>query len=220
MEIINFYVVKNAATKSTETADFKRYKKLRDGEHAFYIYRHCTRRWINQDGDGRGSAGINILWPSTSDPDFKSALDDAEEGLPPNNISCIVKYSIEDGASFLWMGDLETDFMEKLEKKIAMPKIDVLFAPHHGRDSGKVPPKWLGQMDPGLIVIGEAPAEYLNYYTGWNIITQNSCGDALFDCAGDNVNIYVSDSAYAVDFQDDMGLDHKHGLYYIGSLGS
>jgi hypothetical protein len=64
------------------------------------------------------------------------------------------------------MGDLETDFMEKLEKKVSMPKIDVLFAPPRSRDSGKVPPKWLSQMDPGLIVIGEAPAEYLNYYTG------------------------------------------------------
>ena len=31
---VNFYAVKNKATKSDETADFKRYKKLRDSEES------------------------------------------------------------------------------------------------------------------------------------------------------------------------------------------
>ena len=37
INILNFYVVNNSATKEDETDDFKRYKKLRDGGHAFYI---------------------------------------------------------------------------------------------------------------------------------------------------------------------------------------
>ena len=37
IDILNFYVVKNSATKEDETDDFKRYKKLRDGDQAFYI---------------------------------------------------------------------------------------------------------------------------------------------------------------------------------------
>jgi hypothetical protein len=215
----NFYCVKNAATKSIETADFKRYCSLRDDkDRAFYVNRGCGRRWMNQASEERGSAGINILWPILGDADHEDALADAAAALPPNNISCIVKYSLEGGITALWMGDLETDFMEKVEKKIDLPKIDVLFAPHHGRASGKVPKEWLTQLDPGLIIIGEAPSEYLDYYSGYDIITQNSAGDLLFDCVTAKVHVYASSHTYTIDCLEDEGLDHSHSLYYVGTL--
>jgi len=101
---------------------------------------------------------------------------------------------------------------------VAIPKVDILFAPHHGRASGKVPTEWLKQMNPQLVVIGEAPSEYLDYYSGYDIITQSSCGDILFDATGNKVHIYVGDNAYFADFLANEGYDHSHGLYYIGSL--
>lgn len=216
--IANFYCVNNGATKTTPTADFLRYCEWRDGSKAFYLYKGCQRKWMNLDDEERGSAGLNILWPVTSDPDFKSALADAAAGMTPNNISCILKYSLNGGATMLWMGDLETDFMETILDKVSFPKIDVLFAPHHGRTSGKVPKDWLAEMNPGLVVIGEAPSEYLNYYSDYNTLTQNSAGDVLFDCVTGKIHIYVGDNAYQVDYLHDDGLDHSHGLYYIGSL--
>jgi hypothetical protein len=218
LKIVNFYCVKNGATKESPTEDFKRYCQLRDGEHHFYLSKGCTRRWMNQSDDKRRGAGLYILWPDTADSDFKSALADAASGMTPNNISIILKYSVNNGPTMLWMGDLETDFMEKLEDKVAIPPVDILFAPHHGRDSGKVPKPWLDLMEPQLIVIGEAPSEYLNYYDGYNIMTQNSCGDILFETDSGKVHIYVGDNAYSVDFLNDEGLDHSHGLYYVGSL--
>ncbi|MGI5322045.1 ComEC/Rec2 family competence protein [Actinomadura nitritigenes] len=217
--IRNFYCVKNAAIKKDPTADFKRYCSLRDdSKKAFYLYKGCARRWMNETSDERGSAGLSVLWPITSDPDFKSALDDAAAGMSPNNISCILQYSVNDGPRMLWMGDLETDFMEKIEDKVNIPKVDILFAPHHGRTSGKVPKGWLEKMDPGLVVIGEAPSEYLHYYAGYNTMTQNSCGDILFETDTNKVHIYVNDDAYSVEFLDDEGRDHSGGLYYIGTL--
>lgn len=218
ISIVNFYCVENQATKSDETADFKRYRKLHDSSKAFYIYKGAMRRWMNMDGEGRGSSGINILWPDTSDADFKSALADAAAGMTPNNISPIIKYALEGGVTMLWMGDLETDFMEKLEHKVAIPKVDVLFAPHHGRTSGKVPKEWLKKMDPQMIVIGEAPSEYLHYYSGYNTITQNSCGDILFDNQQGKTHVYVGDAAYQIDYLADDGLDVKNGLYYKGTI--
>ncbi|MCW3820199.1 MBL fold metallo-hydrolase [Micromonospora sp. DR5-3] len=219
ISIRNFYCVKNEATKDDPTDDFKHYCSLRDdAEKAFYIYKGCTRRWMNQSNEERGSAGLNVLWPITSDPDFRSALADAAAGMSPNNISCILQYSVDDGPRMLWMGDLETDFMEKIESKVAIPKVDVLFAPHHGRTSGKVPRGWLEEMDPGLVVVGEAPSEYLDYYNGYNTITQNSCGDILFDTDTNKMHIYVGDHAYGVNFLHNEGRDHSHGLYYIGTL--
>ena len=217
--LLNFYCVANATTKSTVTADFERYCALRDDTgKAFHIYRDCSRNWMNRSTEERGAAGINVLWPILGDADHESALADAAAGLKPNNISCIVKYSLNDGATMLWMGDLETDFMEKLEEKMTLPKVDVLFAPHHGRVSGKVPKEWLGQLDPGLIIIGEAPSAYLDYYSGYNIITQNSAGDLLLECVTGKVHVYAGDHTYAATGLEDEGLDHSHGLYYVGTL--
>jgi hypothetical protein len=67
---------------------------------------------MNMDNDERGSSGISVLWPVIADPDVQSALEDAVDGLLPNNISCILKYSVTEGPTMMWMGDLETDFME------------------------------------------------------------------------------------------------------------
>ena len=59
MSILNFYCVSNAAAKDYETSDFKRYCQLRDhSTKAFYIYKNCSRRWMNRDNDERRSAGI------------------------------------------------------------------------------------------------------------------------------------------------------------------
>ncbi len=216
MPILNFYCVKNNATKSDETIDFKKYCELRDSNKAFYLYSGCSRRWMNQSNEERGSAGINILWPITDNEHYKDALKKAEEGESPNNISPIVKYSVEDGVSMLWMGDLESDFMEEIKSELALPKVDILFAPHHGRDSGKAPEDWLEDIDPKIVIIGEAPSEHLNYYRGYNTITQNSAGDITFECVGNKVHIYVSNEDYSVDFLDDENMNTYSG--YIGTL--
>ena len=216
IEILNFYVVKNSATKDDESGDFKRYKKLRDGDKAFYIHKGCTRRWMNESTEERGSSGINVCWPVTSNEDFKQALQDAADGKSPNNISPVITYSLDDGVKMAWFGDLETEFMEKIADKISWPKIDVAFAPHHGRDSGKIPAPILQQMDPKIVVIGEAPSKDLNYYRDYNTITQNSAGSIYFECVANWVHIYVASSAYSVDFLQDKGASAYS--YYIGSL--
>ena len=102
IRILNFYVVKNEAEKDEETDDFKRYKELRDGDKAFYLYKGCTRRWMNQSNEERGNSGINIRWPVTSNEDFKKALEDAAEGQSPNNISPVITYSLERMRTASW----------------------------------------------------------------------------------------------------------------------
>ena len=218
LPISNFYCVKNEATKKDETEDFKEYCKLRDGDKHFYIYKGCSRKWMNESNDERGSSGINILWPDTNNQDYKDALEKAKNGDSPNNISPIIKYSLKEGVKILWMGDLETEFMEKIEDDVDIPDIDILFAPHHGRDSGKVPKSWLDKMEPKIIIIGEAKSNHLNYYQGWNTITQNSAGDIIFECETGKVHIYVSNENYSVDFLDNEWKDNRYGGYYLGTL--
>ena len=219
MPILNFYCVKNEATKKDETDDFEKYCSLRDNsKKAFYLEKDCSRRWMNRSSDERGSAGINILWPVTSNEYYKDALEQAADGGSPNNISPVVKYSLESGVTVLWMGDLETEFMENIEESLSFDKVDILFAPHHGRNSGKVPKPWLDDLDPEIIVIGEAPSERLNYYSSYNTIKQNSAGTLLFDCVNKAVHVYVEKDSYTEDFLEDKGLRDRYGLSYIGTL--
>ena len=102
--IRNFYCVANEATKQDETDSFTRYCELRDSTKAFYISKGCGRKWMNLDGEGRGSSGINILWPNPNNWLYKQALQEAADGECPNNISAVIKYSLNNGATVLWMG--------------------------------------------------------------------------------------------------------------------
>ena len=155
-KLLNFYVVKNAATKSDETADFKRYKKLRDHlRKAFYIKKGCARRWMNKKSNERGSSGIHIKWPVRSNEEFKEALKQTEDGGSSNNISPVITYSRNGGATVTWMGDLESDFMKRIGDAFTPDASDILFAPHHGRKSGRVPSAWLIAIAPAVIVVGE-----------------------------------------------------------------
>lgn len=218
LDILNFYCVKNKVTKEDETEDFKHYCELRDSKKAFYIFQGCSRKWMNQKDEEIGSAGIDILWPIVEDENYQTALKVAENDGSPNNISAIIKYSVKDSVTALWMGDLEADFMNDIADKIKWPKVNILFAPHHGRRSGKIPEKILKEMNPDVIVIGEAPSEDLNYYSNYNVITQNSAGDITFDCDGKIINIFSSNRDYSVDFLDSEIVLSPDGDYYIGTL--
>jgi hypothetical protein len=217
MPISNFYCVNNETTKTDETDDFDKYCTLRDSDKAFYLFRGCTRRWMNESDEERGSSGISIMWPITTNEYYKEALKEAEEGESPNNISPIVEYSLKGGATILWMGDMETDFMDNIKNAITLTAADILFAPHHGRDSGKVPKDWLDDINPKIVIIGEAPSKQLNYYGEHNTITQNSAGAITLNCVSEKIHIYVSNKNYSVDFLNNERMPNSYG-WYIGTV--
>lgn len=212
--ILNFYCVKNSVSKDDETDSFKRYCKLRDSDKAFYIYKNCQRKWINKKDDLRGSAGLDILWPDIQNKDFKKVLAEANLTGNPNNISPIIKY--QTGKSvFVWMGDLEYDYMKKIYSEVDISNVSIVFAPHHGRDSGKIPSEFLKKLNPKIIIIGEAPSENLNYYSGYHTITQNRAKDITFYIGTGFIDIYASNENYSVNFLKQRK-NMKSG--YIGSL--
>ena len=219
--ILNFYCVKNEATKSDETDDFKKYCELRDSDKkAFYICEGCSRCWMNQNDEEKkyGSSGINILWPITDNEDYKAELLNAKEGKSPNNISPIIKYSLSNGVTVLWFGDLENSFMEKIKDTVELPEADIIFAPHHGRSSGKIPKEWMESISPKIVIIGEAPSEKINYLSNYNTITQNTARDIILDCESGIVDIYVSNENYSVKFLENNKKSNAYGATYIGTL--
>lgn len=224
IDILNFYCVKNTATKPEISAGFKRYCNLRDSDKkAFFVYKGCNRKWMNENGKGDsgvdyGSSGINILWPDVDNKYYKEELKKAEEGAAFNNISCIIKYSLDGGATALWMGDLETAFMDKIVNAVSLPKVNLLFAPHHGRITGRIPDKWINAMDPDIVIMGEADSEDSDYasYPNHNKIRQNSAKDITFECIDKKVHCYSSNPDYSVDFLEDEGANTFD--YYLGTL--
>jgi hypothetical protein len=148
-------------------------------------------------------------------PRLQVELGLTKAGESPNNISCIIKYSLNVGATILWMGDLETDFMAKIVDEVEFPPVDILFAPHHGRDTP--PNEWLDAMQPQIVVIREGPSEHQDPYTGYNKLRQNSAEDIVFESRKGKTHVYVSNPDYSVDFLDDERLPDTYGTY-IGSL--
>lgn len=193
IEIINFYCVKNKISLD-DGEDFNKYCELRDNDKHFFIYKGCSRKWMNEHNEERGSSGIFILWPNIKNEYFKEELRKLENGEKdsPNNISPIIKYSLENGVTALWFGDMESDFLEKVKNEINFPKAHVIFAPHHGRNSGKIPKDILDKIEPKLIIIGEAKSDYLNYYEDFNTITQNTAGNIVLNCVSEKVHIYTT----------------------------
>ncbi len=218
--IPNFYCVKNEATKEDKTDDFKKYCELRDSDKAFYIYKGCSRKWMNQTDDTRGSSGINIKWPDRSNADFLNALQDAKNGDSPNNICPIITYSLNNNITAYWFGDLETDFMNNIKDKVDWIKADIVFASHHGRSSGRIPNEILEKIKPKIIIIGEAPSENLDYYTGYETITQNTARDIVIVCEDNTADFFVSNTNYKTAPSNLKMIYGKNldGYTYIGSL--
>lgn len=223
--LLNFYCVENDAVKDDETDSFKEYCKLRDDkEKHYFVKAGCRRKWMNDndenDGKNYGSSGINFKWPKIENNDYQSALKAAAEGKAYNNLSPVFTYSIKDGASFMWMGDIESDFVEKVKDEIDWCQIDVLFAPHHGRKSGKLPVDVLNKLNPKVIIIGEAPSENINYYQGYNTLTQNSTGNITLECIDDMIHVFIETDCYAYDtsFLEDKNIADSDYGFYIGTI--
>ncbi len=219
--IYNFYCVKNDTTKNgIESEDFKIYKQLRDNSKIFFeLKKGCSRKWMNEPGEGRGSSGLTCLWPITSNEKYEAALENAKNGKSPNNISPVIKYQ-NNGFSFLWLGDMENEMQKEFDANVINSHVTIVFAPHHGRKTGHIPASLLNKLCPRIIVVGEADSSDLDYYKEHNTITQNTSGDILFDVTTEYIDIFVSNSSY--NKTDGMTINRNHssvnGMKYLGSI--
>lgn len=101
--------------------------------------------------------GVSFLWPAENSKEYDqiwaSIINSGAKERDYNDISPVCLYKHEGGAKFMWMGDLSTKVLSQIEKKVVWPQVDVLFAPHHGRD--RVPTTIMSKLNPQIIVIGE-----------------------------------------------------------------
>jgi beta-lactamase superfamily II metal-dependent hydrolase len=93
--------------------------------------------------------------------------------------------------------------------KEEIKNVDVLFAPHHGRDSNRNY-DFINVLKPKLTLFGNASAEHLAYTKYPKIrITNNQAGSVILDVTENAIVVYVKNKQFAIDFT------HKRGWDYI-----
>lgn len=194
----NFYAVKNEIPAEKDNPSLEKYMSLMNDATSASIKAGLDRDFLNQDkaGKGIGSSGIVFYWPDWDNPEFIKALETVKNGGKANNISPIILYHTEK-VRILWMGDMEEGMQKEFFRlhKGEIGKVNILFAPHHGRESGQVPADFLAELNPDIVVVGNAPAENLEssykHYGNERTITQNSARDILFDCHDSQIDVYT-----------------------------
>ena len=200
--------------------DWKFYKSLRDGKIApstrLTYYSGNSNLYYNEDY-------IQILSPTTS---ILKACNEKEDW---NDSSYVLLYTPpKDGGGhwkILFAGDSEDLTWEHLIKNHSdkIKNIDILFAPHHGRDSGRNF-DFLKSLTPTITLFGNANSRHLAYakYPGTRI-TNNQAGYVVLDVSNQHIKIYVKNVEFAKDFRAKHGLDlptfnATHQAYFICQL--
>jgi competence protein ComEC len=142
-----------------------------------------------------GEDGLNILAPTPQ------LVANACESEDCNDLSYVLLYR-SDGYTFLFAGDSHDATWEHVLRTYgeAVQDVDVLIAPHHGRDSGRSF-AFLDVVRPKLTLFGNAPSDDLAYEQ-WNrrgllTIANNQAGSIIFDITPNLLQVYVTHRPYA-----------------------
>jgi len=190
-------------------------------------------------------SGLTVL-SNLAGSNFKYANEDEAQGAPGDALSilapnaALVKAAIESGdvndssyvllfrsagGSIVIPGDAHDETWEYVlkhyEKDVA--GCSVLFAPHHGRDSGRSF-EFLDKIKPKMTFFGCASSGHLAY-DEWSrrklpVITNNQAGNIVLNCANNQIDIYVENATFAESRKCDLSIVNNLGYTYLGSIAS
>jgi beta-lactamase superfamily II metal-dependent hydrolase len=200
--------------------DWKFYKSLRDGKISpskrLTYFSNNSNLYYNQDN-------IEILSPT---PSIVKACNEKENW---NDSSYVILYTppkVNGGNwKILFAGDSEDLTWEHIIKNHAdkVKNLDILFAPHHGRDSNRNF-DFLKSLTPTITLFGNASSNHLAYtkYPGTRI-TNNQAGYIILDISSQHIKIYVKNAEFAKDFRAkrDWGIPtyiKTHNAYFLCQL--
>ncbi|TXK24835.1 MBL fold metallo-hydrolase [Pontibacter qinzhouensis] len=169
--------------------DWKFYKNIRDGKKTgikrLTYFANRVNSFYKEDN-------IKILSPTPK------ILEECNRKENWNDSSYVFLYSppMANGKSWkiLFAGDSEDVTWEYILEnfKEEVTNVDVLFAPHHGRDSGRSY-EFLKTLKPRVTLFGNASSKHLAYdsYKDSIRITNNQAGYVVLDISGIDINFYV-----------------------------
>jgi beta-lactamase superfamily II metal-dependent hydrolase len=176
-------------------ADWEFYKHLRDTQP-----NDDPRRLVFYSGDSRDyfkDQGLKILAPT---PEL---IRRANRRGNWNDASYVVLYrTANPERKILFTGDSEDETWEHIlaNWKNTVSNVDVLIAPHHGRDSGR-DYGLLKVVNPRLTLFGNALTEHHAHKPwhnrGLTILTNNQAGYVVLDIDASGINVYAKNETYA-----------------------
>lgn len=182
--------------------DWVFYKNLRDGK-----YTNTTRLTYFDDNDCLywNKDNIKILAPS------KELLKSANESGDFNDSSYAILYTPPKQGGGSWKILFSGDTHNKSWKHIIenhsdeVSNVDVLFAPHHGRDSDR-DYEFLKTVKPRVTLFGNASSKHLAYdkYPKPKI-TNNQAGYVVLNIEHSKITFYVKNYEYARDYKAKKG---------------
>jgi beta-lactamase superfamily II metal-dependent hydrolase len=200
--------------------DWKFYKSLRDEKISpckrLTYYSGNSNLYYNEDY-------IEILSPNLS------IINTCNEKGNWNDSSYVLLYTPPKANGGHWKilfaGDSEDLTWEHIVKNHSekVKNIDILFAPHHGRDSDRNF-DFLKTLTPKITLFGNASSKHLAYtkYPKTRI-TNNQAGYVILDISSDHIKIFVKNFEFAKDFCTKHKfaiptLNTTHQAYFIGQL--
>ena len=203
--------------------DWVFYKNMRDGKNKdinrrTYLHDNDCLYW-NQDD-------IKILCPS------KELLKKAIEKDDYNDSSYAILFTPPKKGGGKWKiifgGDTHDESWKHIINEYSddVAKVDVLFAPHHGRDSSR-DFSFLDTLEPRVTIFGNASSKHLAYDSYPNLkITNNQAGYIVLDIQEDDITFYVKNFEFARDYKSKKGWTapvknanfDAYGLYKINAL--
>lgn len=182
--------------------DWKFYKELRDGK-----YKETTRLTYFDDNSSLywTEDNIKILAPS------RALLKSATESGDYNDSSYAILFTPPKKGGGHWKilfsGDTHDASWEHIIAKYSkeVSGVDVLFAPHHGRDS-KRDYTFLKTVKPRVTLFGNADSNHLAYDKYPNPkITNNQAGYVVMDITQEDITFYVKNYEFARDYKAKKG---------------
>ena len=129
----------------------------------------------------------------------------------------------------IFAGDSHDNSWEHIlkENEDAVTNIDVLFAPHHGRDSDR-DYEFLKVLNPSLTLFGNASSKHLAYgkYPETRI-TNNQAGHVILETSPECIKIFVENKEFANDFRNNpkrkwgnADYSKEHEAYFLAQLNA
>lgn len=179
--------------------DWEFYLKIRDGKYndttRLTLYAGQSAQYWNDDH-------IRILGPT---PELLATANNCGDW---NDSSYALLYTPPKRGGgtwkFLFAGDTHDGSWDHIIKnyKSEVSNVDVLFAPHHGRDSNRNY-DFLDTLKPRITLFGNASSKHLAYdkYPETRI-TNNQAGYIVMDITEDHIDFYVENQEFANDFRN------------------
>lgn len=182
-------------------ADWDFYTRIRDGKPTtnptrLALYSGAKGKYYNANEDGSGGGdGIHVLAPT------QALLEEANRTGDYNQCSYVLLYRT-DNHKVIFGGDSHDSTWEHIldNHRNSVEDIDLLIAPHHGRDSGRAY-DFLDVLKPSLTFFGNASSEHLAY-GAWNsrglpFVTNNQANCMVVDTSQDSMALYVTHEPFA-----------------------